>query len=146
MKQILFIATILLITTNALISCSKNPGTYSTVSSSPPPPTITDTLSGKEFSFSDLAWDYWLDDFNELYTSIENRPDLFSHDRLMVVSVKSVTDSTWITALKYNHITSPGYVYSIYKGGLYVLPYPYVYPGSGNTLVGTKASLKVRFL
>jgi hypothetical protein len=147
MKQILnLITTTLFIATTALISCSKNPDTYPTSSSSPPPPTIIDTLSGKEFNFSNLTWDYWLDDFDELYVSIENRPDLFNRDRTVEVSVKSITDSVWISAQKYNATISPEYVYSIYLGRLYVFPYPYIYPWSGNTqLAGSLVSLKVRF-
>jgi hypothetical protein len=148
MKLILkFMLPILLIVATAIISCSKDPGNYPTSLSSPPPPPlpIIDTLSGKEFNFSGLRWDYWLDDFDELYVSIENRPDLFSRDRAVEISVKSITDSTWITAQK-DPIISSQYVYSIYLGRLYLFPYPFIYRSSGNTqLAGSLVSLKVRF-
>ncbi len=141
-KQILSIALANFIMFS--MSCKKTELGINTGISTPPP-AITDTLSGKEFSFSDLTWYYWLDDFDELYVSIETRPDLFSHDRAVEVSVKSITDSAWIAAQK-NPPISSGYVYSIYLGGLYVLPYPYIFRSSGNTqLDGSKVSLKVRF-
>jgi hypothetical protein len=132
--------SILLITTTTLISCSKDPGNNSTTQ----PPAITDTLSGKEFTFSGLIWNYWLDSFNELSISIENRPDFFGTNRTLEVFVKSVLDTAWIPA---HTNVIPGYTYGIvYSRHLYVSPYPYIQPWSANTqLAGTRASLKIRF-
>jgi len=132
--------TISLIATSTLISCRKNPGNNSTLQ----PATITDTLSGKEFTFSGLTWNYWLDNFNELSISIENRPDFFGTNRTLEVFVKSVFDTAWIPA--HSNVT-PGYTYGIvFSRHLYVSPYPYIQPWSADTqLAGTKASLKIRF-
>lgn len=137
----------LLIVTIAMISCSKN-AAEDPITTAPPPQTA-DTLSGKEFIFSDVLWDYWLDDFNELYGRIADRPDLFSNSKRAVdVYVKNVTDTAWVSVQRYDDPNlSTGYRYNIFNRGLIVLPYPDIYPSSGNTqLPGTKFSLKVRFL
>jgi len=142
MKLMLKITTsILLITTTTLISCGKDPGNNSTSQ----PPTITDTLKGKEFTFPGLTWNYWLDSFNELTISIENRPDFFGTNRTFEVFVKNVADTAWTQVLP--NLT-PGYIYGIsYQRNLHVSPYPYIQPWSADTqLAGTKASLKIRFL
>ena len=111
----------------------------------PPPQPAIDTLQGKEFSFSDLTWDYSLDDL-ELCIYIGNRADLFRFDRLMEVSVKSVTDSNWVIAQR-SFNSNSGYLYGINREQLYVYPYPYINRSTGNTqLTGSKASLKVKFL
>ena len=146
MKLMLKITTsILLITTTTLISCGKGPGNNS--ASQPPilPPTITDTLKGKEFTFTGLTWNYWLDSFNELTISIENRPDFFGMNWPLEVFVKNVADTAWIQV--HPNVT-PGYIYGIsYQRNLHVSPYPYIHPWSADTqLAGTKASLKIRFL
>ena len=127
----------------AITSCHKDHGNYVT----PPPPIVIDTLPGKEFSFSDLTWDYWFDNF-ELCIDIGNRADLFRFDRLMEVSVKSVTDSNWVIAQRsFNPSSFSGYTYGIDREKLYVYPYPYINRVYGNNqLAGSKASVKVKFL
>jgi len=127
----------------AITSCHKDHGNYVT----PPPPTVIDTLAGKEFSFSDLTWDYSLDDL-ELCLYIGNRADLFRFDRLMEVSVKSVTDSNWVIVQRsFNPSSFSGYTYGIDREKLYVYPYPYINRVYGNNqLAGSKASVKVKFL
>src|SRR6188768_168838 len=103
----------------AITSCHKDHGNYVT----PPTPTVIDTLPGKEFSFSDLTWDYWFDNF-ELCIDVGNRADLFRVDRLMEVSVKSTTDSTWVIAQRsFNPNSNSGYLYEINRDHLYVYPY-----------------------
>lgn len=137
--------SILLIIITTLLSCSKKSAEASFGTSSTPP-TITDTLTGKEFTFSDLTWNYWIDNYNELHISIQNRPDLFTLDRIDELFVKSVSDTAWIKAEKTNPYLSVGYNYFIYVRGLYVFPYPYIQPWSANNqLAGTKASIKFRF-
>ena len=133
----LFIAAI------TIISCSKN-----SIKDSPPPQTTMDTLSGKEFVFPDMTWDFWLDDFGELYGRIDNRSDLFfDSTRALDVYVKSITDTTCVIAQKYNDSNlSAGYIYNIYRKGLSVFPHPDIFPSSANAqLEGSKFSLKVRF-
>lgn len=130
----------------AITSCNKDHGNYV----APPPPTVItviDTLPGKEFSFSDLTWDYSLDDL-ELCLYIGTRADLFRFDRLMEVSVKSVTDSNWVIAQRsFNPSSFSGYTYGIDREKLYVYPYPYINRVYGNNqLAGSKASVKVKFL
>ena len=127
----------------AITSCHKDHGNYVT----PPTPTVIDTLPGKEFSFSDLTWDYWFDNF-ELCIDVGNRADLFRVDRLMEVSVKSTTDSTWVIAQRsFNPNSNSGYLYEFHREHLYVYPYPFINRSSGNTqFTGSKASLKVKFL
>jgi len=131
----------------AITSCHKDHGNY--VAPSPPMViTVIDTLPGKEFSFSDLTWDYSLDDW-ELCLYIGNRADLFRFDRLMEVSVKSVTDSNWVIAQRsFNPSSFSGYTYGIDREKLYVYPYPYINRayGNNNQLAGSKASVKVKFL
>ena len=113
----------------------------------PPPVPVIDTLQGKEFSFSNLTWDYSLDDW-ELGLYIGNRADLFRFDRLMEVSVKSVTDSNWVIAQRsFNPSSFSGYRYGIDREKLYVYPYPYINRSDGNNqLAGSKANVKVKFL
>ena len=144
--QLLNYVAVLLIAITSCHKAQENTNGYV----APPPLTVIDTLRGKEFIFSDLTWDYWLDSFGEVYIDIENRA-LFRNDRLVEVSVKSVTDSTWVAAHRYNLDLYfgyyVGYLFSIERGHLYVLPFPYIYRISGNTqLAGSKASLKVKFL
>jgi hypothetical protein len=150
MKPILkFAACILLITTATLISCSKNNPVNNTSYNNPPPPSlppVTDSLTGREFIFSDLIWDYDNDGAGNLYVGIENRPDLFRADRAVEVSVRSDINNTWVGAEKFHYPNAPGYVYSIYLGSLIVFPSPHIFFWSGTQLAGTKVSLKVKFL
>ena len=151
MKMILkFVVCILLIGIVTFVSCNKEKPVASVVvppPPPPPPPPIKDSLTGKEFIFSDLIWDYDYDGAANLYIGIENRPDLFSVDRPVEVLVKSAIDVTWMAAEKFHYPNTPGYVYGIYSKSLFVFPSPHIFPWSGNTqLPGTKVSLKVKFL
>jgi hypothetical protein len=146
-----FAGFILLLNVIFFVGCSKEKNiTTSSINNPPPPPPPppTDTLSGKEFIFTDLIWEFDNDGGAELYIGIENRPDLFSVEKSVKVSVKSVIDSNWIAAEKIHFPNSPGYVFGIdiNAKSLFVFPSPYIFPWSGNTqLPGTKVSLKVKF-
>ena len=148
MKPILKYSLLVLVIGNVLfLSCSKDSQSPLSTSTLTPPQAI-DTLSGKEFIFSELIWDYRRDDFNELYTMV-NRPDLFNAYHAKQVFVKSITDTIWVLADVVPTTTSP-YVYSVELGGrLVVEPYPTIYPlpwSPNNQLANTKVSIKVKFL
>lgn len=149
MKTKLKIATCIVIPI-LLLSCSKEQVAAPGASVTPIRPQPIDTLGGKEFIFSDLTWNYWLDDFNELYTSVVNRPDLFNKrpPNEIYVYVKSVTDTGWVAAQLFNISSlSNGYAYNVYLGSLYVFPYPLIFPGSpGIQQEGSKVVLKIKFL
>ena len=148
-----FAAFILLTGIIFFASCSKDSPVNNTSYNNPPPPPLpppslpTDSLKGREFIFSDLIWEYDYDGAANLYIGVENRPDLFSSDRPVEVSLKPIGDTMWIAAEKFHYPNAPGYVYSIYSKSLFVFPSPHIFPWSGNTqLAGTKVSLKVKFL
>ena len=144
-----FAACILLIGIIFFASCSKDSPVNNTSYNNPPPPSlppVTDSLTGREFIFSDLIWDYDNDGAGNLYVGIENRPDLFRADRAVEVSVRSDINNTWVAAEKFHYPNAPGYVYSIYLRSLFVFPSPHIFYSSGTQLAGTKVSLKVKFL
>ncbi len=135
------------------ISCKKEFSVSTLVTQPPPPPPPPlpplppDSLKGREFIFSDLIWEYDYDGAANLYIGVENRPDLFSSDRPVEVSLKPSGNTMWIAVQKFHYPNSADYVYSISSNSLFVFPSPHIFPSSGNTqLAGTKVSLKVKFL
>ena len=158
MKSILRFFVYILLIGLAFVSCSKNSPANNTRNIYPSPvprqaqplssaPLFNNSLRGQEFIFYDLVWNYDVDGAANLYIGIENRPDLFSQDWAIEVSLKPEDNNNWIAAEKFHYPNSPGYVYSIYSNGLFIFHSPHIFPWSANNqLAGTKVSVKVKFI
>ena len=111
---------------------------------------VIDTLRGKEFSFSDLTWEYYNSgagspSWDEIYLITPARPELFYNRNLNAeVFLKFDTAANWVEVKsdgQYNPILPLQYLYITYSPHLVINVWPLNFQ-----LVGRKASIKVKFL
>ena len=124
---LLFVITII------FTSCEKDDKGKSTA---PPEP----NLSGQEFIFNNLFWND-----NDMGNSIcyVNDPNLFKPSRQIAVAVKRDTATVWVPVVNAReNPQATGYLYYVSNQGIInVWPNP-----ADATLIGTRVSLRVRFL
>ena len=108
---------------------------------------VIDTLMGKEFQFDSLIWEYNENAYNinnvdNVFISINNRPDLFMYPRNFEVSLRPDISSAWVPVVRneVNFFPPFGFVYSVGSGGIGIVPKP-----ANISLEGRIASVKVRF-
>lgn len=100
-----------------------------------------DNLSGQEFIFNNLVWDYESNGNYELEIITPERPDLFySPARPVEVFVKTGSSGQWIQ-VPGNWQSNSDYFYWIYSNRLFV--FSKVYDPS---IFGVSASIRVRFI
>jgi hypothetical protein len=130
------------------VTDNKGLSASSTVSVIVAPPTGPSILSGQEFVFDNLTWQFWdsgpgdpSDSFDEIFIVTPERPDLFSISGSMEVSLKFDTANNWIPIKRLN-IDCTGYAsFSSFPSAVSIL-----LCGLDHTIVGKKASIKVKFL
>ena len=152
MKPILKLtACILLAGAIIFASCSKDNPVNNTPYNYLPSP-VNPNLSGQEFIFNDLTWG--IGDFSgigtaDMYLGTPVRTYLFPSRLSMEVFIKLDTSSVWLNVKRFVYPSSGtpwpgtniGYCYAEEFGSLWVLLLPV-----NNQLLGTKASIKVKFL
>jgi len=150
MKVVLIRAIIVTIfATLIFASCKKGVETVPNVITPPPPPVLprADTLSGREFFFSNLIWVEGYDDEVEtktLFIRIDNRADLFkSSTRKLEVSFRIDSSSVWIYPGTSYHNASSDFIHytNLFRGHLVILTHN-LDPG----LIGKKSTIRVKFL
>ena len=123
---------IILIAVTVFVSCSKQDQDQSqlqNVGRYPPHP-----LAGTEIQLDSLGWE--VDDHNvNVFTGINNRPDLFMPYWKIDVSLKLDTSSVWTPVNPSN-----GFVYHVGPGSLGVAPTP-----PDTSLVNIGVALKIKF-
>ena len=98
------------------------------------PPIPGPPVAGTEVVFDSLVWQRE-DFFDNVFLSIENRPDIFLYSAGAAVSLRLDTSSTWIFVN-----ASSGFAYTIVMGRFYLAPSPW-----NTTLENTYASVKIKF-
>lgn len=156
MKNILTAIPIILILL-FVVACKKEPESISPIKRSKtelqpggnPFFVKADTLTGKEFMFTDLKWTHAGQGAiteEEIWIGVENRPDLFGDSqRPLEVAVKFDTASAWLPIPKWDGTLVPsgvGFVHLImYGNSFYIESFPMNF-----SLINRKASLKIKFL
>src|SRR5688572_48606 len=130
------------------ISCNKNPSSIET----PPPSPSLDTLRGREFEFNDLTWQEIHSPGPNVIVAI-HRPDLFFNPfRSLEVTIRLDTSAIWLGVLRDTGSPYPAgfdFFYTIGGSDFFHADggHLYIFPISGNhSLVGTKVSIKVKFI
>ena len=126
-------------------SCIKSDHPFIPRANYAPSGNFIDTLSGKEFQFDSLIWVYNADNINNadnVFISIKNRPDLFMYPRNFEVSLRPDISSAWVPVVRNEVNLFPpfGFVYSVGSGGIGIVPKP-----ATISLEDRIASVKVRF-
>jgi hypothetical protein len=129
------------------ISCGKN---YSNNGSPPAPQQASDTLRGREFEFKDRTWREIVSWGTNVIVDID-RPDLFFDPyRILKVTMRFDTSSIWLDVFPEtgSYLSGNNYYYSFGSDFFYaVAGHLYIYPVPANhSLIGTKVSVKVKFL
>ena len=98
-------------------------------------------LSGKEFRFDSLFWDYNdLRDIVAVY--IVNRPDLFGNPGIYDVFLKQDTSHVWLpVVLKTSHAQFSGFIYGTGPTSIVVWSVP-----PDVSLIGKPVSIKIKFM
>jgi hypothetical protein len=137
---------ILLMWSGLFLCCSKS----SSPGGSPPPQQTTDTLSGREFEFTDLTWKRIPSWAANVMVEID-RPDLFfNFSRALKVTIRLDTSSVWLNVFHDNgayfggsnfyYATGGSDFFNAVSGSLYIFPVPPDF-----SLNGRKVSVKVKF-
>ena len=142
MKTLIKPATTLLFTAIMIFtSCIKEDDSFSPRTYTfPGAVQVVDILKGKEFRFDSLIWSYD-DNTDNTYLLINNRPDLFTYPRDIVVSLMRDSASDWVSVRKSTtELPYYGFIFGIGNGRLTILPRP-----ADISLEGKMASVQVRF-
>ena len=150
MKSVIKIISIAFIVI-AFLSCNKSPIVTNRPVVPPPPP--PPSLSGREFLFDSLTWNFFDGRFDvgvdDIYLQTPQRSDLFPWLQYQnylnaKVSIKLDSASNWIEVNSMGLFSSSGsvqYSYWILLNSLFVNMLPLNYQ-----LIGRKAAIKIKFL